>query len=479
MIHFTAKFFERCAAWLLLVIAGTAPWFGGAQPAISLTGWCYVAGFAGSLVLVLASCALKGELLRVPRAVLWSVGFLLICVAWWAAKPEPAFATAFSAEQWTALKILTPGGFIDTPKGLRLAMIAAVLLGLVAAAHLGADRRFRLMLMSIVGWSGIAVAGYSLGERLLEWEPPPWVIKSGGQERYNTTFFHYSCVAACVNLAWPLLVFRRRRMVEETADRLGYWAGIIATAGTAPLAIALWPAEAAKWIAIGLALSGGAWFLMDRFATISPRIVAGTVIAGFVALLFVQTLHILIQQKRYNDRWRGVTATLAQSPARDAQLSALAAKRGDRLIPGRGGDRQAGWLATLRMISDRPLFGEGPGTRGRLLGLYTNNKVVNSFYLHFQFAHHDLLQTAAEWGLVPLVCWLAIWLTALWACVVDAANSRAIFLALLGVALHGLVDFPLQVPALQMWTALLLGLAVASRETLSRPKRMPALQAIA
>lgn len=475
MIHFTEKFFDHCAAWLLVVIAGTAPWFAGAQPAISLTGWWYVAGLAGSLVLVLASCILRRELLRVPRTVLWPVGFLLGCVAWWATQPDPAFATIFSAEQWAALKILLPGGFIDTPRGLRLAMAAAVLLGLVSAAHLGADRRFRLILMLIVGWSGVAVGGYSLCERLLQWDPPTWIIKSDGPERYNAAFFHYSCVAACVNLAWPFLVFPCRRPIERTTGRLGFWAGVVAVAGTAPLAIALWPTEAAKWIAAGLALFGGAWYLMDRFTYVSPKIIGGTVIVGFIVLLFVQALYIQVQRKRYNDGWRSAAATLAQSPMRDAQMSAMAAKRGDRLIPAKGGDRPAGWLATLRMIADRPFFGDGPGTRARLLGLYTNQMFVNSFNLHLQFAHHDLLQTAAEWGLLPLVCWLAVWLTALCACIVDAANSRAVFLALLGVALHGLVDFPLQVPGLQMWTALLLGLAVASRETLPRPKRVRAL----
>lgn len=466
MIHFTVRLFDRCAAWLLIVVAGTAPWFAGAQPAISRAGWWYVAGLAGSLVLVLLSCLRTRAFLRVPKAVLWAAIFLLACLAWWATQPEPNFPTSFPGQQWAALKILVPGGFIDMPRGLRLATMSSLLFGLIAAAHLGADARFRRILSSVIGWTGLSIAGFSLCQRLLQWNHPWWVTISSGQESYNAAFFHYSCAAACVNLAWPLLVFREKGTDESAPDRCRYWTGVVATAGLVPVTIALWPAEAAKSIALVLALSGCTWFLLDRYGYITPKIAAWTVIGGFTMLLLVQALLIRSLWSHHNDGWRGAEAALVQSSACDARLSALAAKRRDRLIPGQGWDRQAAWLATLRMISDHPFLGDGPGSRSKRLRLYTNDNLINSFYLHLQFAHHDLFQTAAEWGLVPLACWLTVWSSALRLCVANAANSRAILLALLGVALHGLVDFPLQVPALQMWTALLLGLAVAPRGNL-------------
>lgn len=464
MIYFAAKLLDRCAAGLLLAVAATAPWLAGAQPVISQTGWWYVAGLAGSLGLAAVSCVLRREFLRVPRLVLWSVILLLGCLVWWAGQPEPNFPTVFSAEQWAALKMLVPGGFINVPRGLRLAMTSALLFGLLAAAHLGADPGFRKILLGLVGWMGLAVAACSLCERFLGWNHPSWVIVSDGGERFNAAFFHYSAAAACVNLAWPLLVFRSGKPTNRAIYRSGYWAGIVATAGLAWVAVAFWEATSAKWVASGLMLFGGAWFLLDRFKGVGPKVVAGTVFGGFAVALLAQMFFVHALQDRRDDGWQSVAVSKFESEVLDARLKAMVAQRGDRLIPNEFGDRETAWLATLRMVADQPLLGDGPGSRAKRLRLYTNNGFVNSFYLHLQFAHHDLLQTAAEWGLVPLIGWLAIWLIALRACVNDAVYSRGLLLALLGVAVHGLVDFPLQVPALQMWTALLLGLGVAPRQ---------------
>jgi O-antigen ligase len=128
------------------------------------------------------------------------------------------------------------------------------------------------------------------------------------------------------------------------------------------------------------------------------------------------------------------------------------------------------------MTADYPLVGLGPGAWVTHGVLYSNDTIVNTFYQHRQFAHHDLLQTAAEWGGLGAVAWLALWIGGFWrATRFDLQSPPAeidLVLSLLGIAVHSTVHFPLQNPALLLWAVLLLGLAWSSRrEIIPAPVR--------
>ena len=119
------------------------------------------------------------------------------------------------------------------------------------------------------------------------------------------------------------------------------------------------------------------------------------------------------------------------------------------------------------MAEDYPFIGLGPGAWVKRAVLYSNDTIVNTFYQHRQFAHHDLLQTAAEWGCVPALAWLVLWAGAFWLAARrhpdDSSAEAGLILALLGIGLQSMVYFPLQNPAILLWTVLLLGLAWSPR----------------
>jgi hypothetical protein len=126
------------------------------------------------------------------------------------------------------------------------------------------------------------------------------------------------------------------------------------------------------------------------------------------------------------------------------------------------------WLAAragTRAIQDAGLLGFGPGTFRVVFPYYTNGlgPRVGGFW---RFLHQDYLQTIIEWGWIGSAGWAFVFLGAIWVAIktlrdgngVSLSGRQRLFLtasllALVGVALHALVDFPLQIASLQLYVA--------------------------
>jgi O-antigen ligase len=130
------------------------------------------------------------------------------------------------------------------------------------------------------------------------------------------------------------------------------------------------------------------------------------------------------------------------------------------------------WRATLRMIADRPLVGQGLGTyvveypHYRLPEYFLRPKATNVT----DHAHNELLEIAAEQGLVGLAAMLWLWAAVvgcgLRACRQQATGERRLVMGLLGAVgllmLHGMVDIDLRYPPNQSLLWLLMGLLVGA-----------------
>ena len=128
--------------------------------------------------------------------------------------------------------------------------------------------------------------------------------------------------------------------------------------------------------------------------------------------------------------------------------------------------------ATLRMFSDRWLYGTGAGTFALAFPYYQPVGVAG-FYRH---AHNEYLQILAEMGVFgSALLGGALW--AMWAAPRPGAGAgfslgrgmrEAVGLALAGLAAHALVDFPLRLPALGLLAAALVGCAGGWRRRSAR-----------
>ncbi len=451
----------RLAGWLLLFAALAAPWIGGTQTTVPDARWWLGGALAGAFLLGLIGRLLTRRGLSLHPAAVVAVLFLLGCLAWWATQAEPNFATAFAAEHWAFLQRNSPLGIFQWARAERLGFFACLLLGFVAAAELGSRESFRQRLTLVIGLSGFGVAIYAAGFAWGGWPALPWTLIGDGPERLNVCFNHYSGPPACLNLAWPLLVFG----VKGGRHWLGWGARLVVLAVIGG-ALLLWPSAAGQAIAVGLFLAGAIWRAAERRGWFTPNLICGTIAAVFLAVFACQWLLVARMQATQPDGWLSAEATQLNAPARDASLRAAAERRGDRLVLSTAPDRPSAWLSGARMAADYPWLGAGPGAWVKLSGLYTHDATVSTFYHYRQYAHHDLLQMAAEWGGLAAMAAVLLWAGAFWQAAhrdpAQSAGEAGIILALLGVALHSTVDFVLQNPAIQIWTALLLGLAWSS-----------------
>jgi len=122
------------------------------------------------------------------------------------------------------------------------------------------------------------------------------------------------------------------------------------------------------------------------------------------------------------------------------------------------------WNAAERMIRDAPFLGLGLGTFKSAYPLYSQN-----FYpFVMDKAHNDFLELAAGWGLPAAAAWLGAlaWFAAI--CVRGVfvrKRDRNFALIAVGatvlVGVHSLFDFSLQIPAISLLFAAILGLGVA------------------
>ncbi len=76
------------------------------------------------------------------------------------------------------------------------------------------------------------------------------------------------------------------------------------------------------------------------------------------------------------------------------------------------------WEASIKMIQDKPLVGQGAGNWAIVLPKYFNEEIrenkEENIFTNFQRAHNDYLQTAAEIGVFGLIFYLLIFASALY-----------------------------------------------------------------
>jgi hypothetical protein len=155
----------------------------------------------------------------------------------------------------------------------------------------------------------------------------------------------------------------------------------------------------------------------------------------------------------------------------------------------------ARWLASraaLRSLGDASWVGFGPGTFRVIFPYYTSG-LGRGIEGTWRFLHEDYLQTLLEWGWLGAVLWGLLFFGGI---LVAIANLRTpgrvlkwyprhrrllpvIVLALIGIALHAVVDFPLQIASLQLYVAVYLGICWGSSQwegneaAVKRRKRKP------
>jgi len=127
----------------------------------------------------------------------------------------------------------------------------------------------------------------------------------------------------------------------------------------------------------------------------------------------------------------------------------------------------------LKMSKEAGYLGFGPGTFESVFP-YAAAVYGHAPSGHWRFAHEDYLQTLVEWGKIGLSIWCILYFGGVASAFYQGLTSqnglrqRDKFLllclgaSLIGCAVHALIDFPLQVPSIQLYVATMIGIAWGS-----------------
>jgi O-antigen ligase len=391
------------------------------------------------------------------------VSVLVVLALGWASALLPRSTYDPAARSFAPAGGWSHGAVDGTTAVLAMTQVSAVLAAMVVTCDLARRRWFRAGLLWTVAGTGVAVALLGIGQKLGLTH-----LALGSMDRHEgvpfATFNYQGNAGSFLNLGLPAvaavaaLALRRRGGARA---RIAAW---LAVGGVAAATVTT-GSKAAQAIAMCLVVA----VPVVMPGLLSPR-AAGRWTAGLMAAVIVAAVlgGVVATSK---ERWRGVGEEAGES-----------------------GYRAQVWKATWRTFGHDPWFGDGPGgykvvlptspyleSRLRQISIVSNHVPGQRVSL-WSNVHEDYLQTLVEWGVVGSLAWAGVvggGLLALWrAARGSPAGSRdrlllaGAGLALAGLFAHALVDFPLQVPSLQLYAAVLLGLGWGCG-TVSRPVDEP------
>ena len=437
------------ARWIFLAVLVYAPWaYGGTTSAsIQIIKWLLLAAF----ILWIVELAVGGRRPAFPRLLLFLVVALVGIGGWMALDAISIYDSDFHT--FIPLQNFAPHltGSVDYAISVAWIVRGALLLcATLFVADFSQSNRWLLRLWYTIGLVAGSIAFLGLlqkatGARMIFWQPAgPYASQT-----FFATYYYHGNAGAFLNLVWPLtagLALRAFTTRCHPAMR-AMWISVFVLTVSGVLANTSRMAQLiALLLVIAICLQFGPVLLRKLWRTKKNAILAGAI----AILLAMFALGWASHLEQPLNRWQ----TLSQNVPNDAR-----------------------WLASRVAISALPdigFFGFGPGTF-RVVFPFYNSVAINRAPGAWRFLHEDYLQTALEWGWLGSGLWGLLFFGGMVIAIRRYKNPSAqdwtprrrllqpfVILALAGVALHALLDFPLQIASVQLYVATYLGLCWGS-----------------
>jgi hypothetical protein len=435
-IFFTALLF---AAW---AYGGTTSW------SIDIIDWL----LAAALLLWVAELLLNRRRLRVPRFLLFLLLALLGIGAWMVLNAGAIYDTEFAVFVPVRKLLSRAPGSVDYAISAAWMIRCAFLFGTILfVVDLSQDNGALLRLCYAIGFvaGSIALLGLlqkATGAAMIFWEASP----DGPVKTFFASFYYHANAGAFLNLVLPVTAGLALRAF---------------TTPSAPNVRAVWPAvfvltlasvaantsRMAQFVALLLllALSWQLGPLLVRRLSAAERKAAVSGAAAILLLLFAVARASHLEEPF--TRWQKVSESISLDSR---------------------------WLASrvaIGVLREAGALGFGPGTFRVFFPVY-NNMQSPRVPGYWKFLHEDYLQTALEWGWVGSALWALLFFGGMAIAINSLRKPEArswsprrrlilplVVIALCGVAIHALVDFPLQIASIQLYVATYLGLCWGSR----------------
>jgi len=452
------------ARWLFLANIVLAAWmYGGTREWSKTTvAWLLLANTGLFAVGLLA----KVRLPRVPLPAALAVAFLLIqgwLMTWNAQRRFIENARVF-VDRIQPL----PGwpGFADTGLVLPTLLLSTGLLGgFCIACDLARNPIWRNRLWTTLAATGVSLMVLGLAQRLTDAPSIFWDLEQNLGQTFFTVFRYHANAGAFINLVLPLvtgLALRAWLSEGRETKRVIWTLAALLTAASGFVNVSRAANVICALLIFGMGLSAGSLKIKQG----SRRGLRKIIFALVAIALATAALTFSFGIEKTLQRWDG--AFWSSTPQEDGRY-------------------QAYEIIVRSALPAAGVCGFGPGTFEAMFDIH-RFKSGSRLAGRWDKAHSDALQTPMEWGLAGAAAWLLILGGAFVRAICQAAKQGAMETRLLsaacafslgGVIFHALVDFPLQIASLQLFSLAIAGLAwgmtasPASRSRKNKLARLP------
>ncbi len=422
-----------------------APWAYGSTPP-SIIHWLEILLFA-ILFLWAIGCAARRMKPSIHPLVLWCGAVILL--QGWGMTLNPHFRNIghFRFEPIAARFPSLPGS-VDAGTSTEQMLRVSALLGILCfVCDLAARRVWRRRIWWTIASTGIALVLFGLVQSASS-RPLIFSVTEDANVPFFATYYYHGNAGAYINLVLPLVAGLAALTLRNAAARLRpIWApGFFICAAGAFVNVS----RTGMVITALLCASLLAWQFdrSSRGTLLPPRKLRAAY--GAIMIVALVCLVAFAGWERPAKKW--------------ALLESQLNSDNKRLISTQ---------VCLKMIPTASWHGFGPGTFMLAFPHYTN-AFGDAIAGIWKYAHDDYLQTIIEWGWLGAMPWAILFFGAIfklfsnWRKARRSSTSDPVLLftsglALAGVALHALVDFPLQIASLQLYVVTYMGFAWSCR----------------
>jgi len=440
------RIFVEFPRWLFLAALVFAPWaYGCTRPwaietlnAITLTVTCAW----------MVSCIIRREWPRIP-VVLIVAALLLLLQGWWMIL-NAQYTYDRLRLQFVPVPCLWASGpgVLDRVDAMPAMIRITGLLGVVCfVSDLVQRPRWRTRVWWTIALTGTSIALYGLAVRV----GGEAMINPRGEviDRFFAGYRYHANAGAFINLVFPaiagLTIVAFGKSVNNPQRALWLPCLVVCLAGAVAAC-----SKAAMVVTALLALAFGFRQAVVTFSEQRRLPSVRAVVVGSLALAAIGIAAVGIGSGAAAEKWMNT-----------GQIGISWEQR---------------WLCygtCVRMLGDSGAWGFGPGNFMITFPHYTAylGERIRGIW---KFSHQDYLQTLIEWGWVGAGIWAVTFFGGVIEILRNFLKSKRVLpatdrillfaslLALLGVAAHALVDFPLQIASLQLYAATYLGVAWGS-----------------
>jgi hypothetical protein len=435
----------EAARWVLLANIVLAAWlYGGTREwARELVGWLLV-GNTGLFALGLL-CRWRFPRIAWPAAL---AGLFLLGQGWvltWNA--ERIFLETAGVFVTRPLRPLPDWpGFLEWGLVFPNMVLTTGLLGAFAiACDLSANRVWRDRLWMALAGTGVSLVVLGLAQRFTEAPSIFWEVDRNLGATFFSVFRYHANAGAFMNLVLPLmagLALRAFLRADAEAPRVFWTLAALTTAAAGFVNVSRAANVICGLLIAGMSVwSGVVGFRRDPARRV-PMVAAGILLAAGACVLLAFSFGLEKTLLRWElGLWKDGPAETGRYRAYEIVVQSA--------LPAAGA------------------FGSGPGSFEVVFDRH-RARVGSSLKGRWDKAHSDALQIPMEWGWAGAGAWAVIFIGAMARAVrggfgKGGADSKILPVAcafsLGGVLLHGMVDFPLQIASIQLFTLLVAGMA--------------------